>query len=130
MATQEWKRATNKFKNIVVEVEMEKDATPWTPIFKIKFKFKTTPEAVDHFDDDINKLHLHLAKDVLGIKPLEKAIYGAVPSNWRLYLVVYGYEHNPKQIKFGRQSDFQVDAFIIAPDKFEKTGDGNGHFPK
>lgn len=128
MAEQGWKHAYEKFPNMKIDVQLETkaDATPWTPIFQLIFKLKPTPYAEQAFDEDIHKFHKYLADEILGLKIVKKKLERLVPSNWQMFDVYYAYEHQPRKFTFGKQSDFQLDVYIIAPSKYEQAHDWKG----
>ena len=126
MAQSEWKHFKRiKKPNVALEGDLEIGAKPWTPIVFVKFKLKPTPFAEETFNEEVHELHMALA-NAIGLPSLTKAIRGVIQPGWRFYTVAYAYEHNPKKFSFGKQSDFQVNAYLIAPKKFEDTSDWKG----
>ena len=119
----DWKHSFVNEKNMKVTVDMEMGVSPWTPIFKLQFKMKPTALAQERFDDDRYDFLKWLADNILGLKVLKKETERVVPTGWAWHGVYYGLEHNPQKFKFDQWSDFEIQVFVIAPDRFETGND-------
>ena len=120
------KYGPKKFNNVVVVGELEYKIQPWTMIFKTKFKIHPKPYAKEYFEEDLSKFHIYLANDKIGLRIINKTGNAIIVPGWQFDAAYYAYEHNPKQFRFDRPYDFQIDYYCIAPQHFEKDNNWQG----
>ncbi len=114
-----------KFNNITVKGDFEFREKPWTICFYIKFTATPTKYSEQYFNGDLNKFHNDLVHKI-GLKVLQENLSKAVIPGWQFHLANYGYDHSPKEFRFEKPLDFQVNAYYIAPSEFEDQNDWKG----
>ena len=108
-----------KFNNIMVKGDFAPQEKPWTICFYIKFQATPTKFAEQYFDGDLNKFHNDLVRR-FGLHILQENLSRAVIPGWQFHLVTYGYDHSPKEFRFEKPLDFQINVYYIAPSEYEE----------
>lgn len=114
-----------KFNNIMVKGDFAPQEKPWTICFYIKFQATPTKFAEQYFDGDLNKFHNDLVRR-FGLHILQENLSRAVIPGWQFHLVTYGYDHSPKEFRFEKPLDFQINVYYIAPSEYEETNNWKG----
>jgi len=114
-----------KFKNVTIGGSYEWKLEPWTIIYLVGFNLEPTDYCKESMSEhDFKAL---LARDVLGIMPLEKAAERVVPPPWMWYGMRYSHEHNAKVFNYRvKKAAFQCEFYVLAPDEYHQNQDKKG----
>ena len=116
---------TVKLSNIIVGGEYEHKMSPWVIIFLIAFKMKPTDFAEQNFDDE-HEMRMVIAQEMLGKSILNKNAENVIPAGWMWDGIRYSYNHNPQQFSFRKNTAFQVEFYVEAPESLRKADDKKG----
>jgi len=120
------KYGPKKFDNVVIVGELEYKVQPWTMIFKTKFKINPKSYAKEYFNEDLSKFHIYLANDKIGLRIINKTGNAIIVPGWQFDAAYYAYDHDPKQFRFDKSNDFQIDFYCIAAQHYEQDRDLKG----
>ena len=114
-----------KMKNVTVGGEYEYKISPWFINIMIGLRCKPTEKAEQDFRD-IHEFRQHMAHQVFGKKNISFSVQKVMPFGWSYQGFAYAYDHDPRQVEFGRESQFQFEVYVLPPEDYEKNRDLQG----
>lgn len=111
-----------KFGNVTIGATYEWKLQPWMLVIMVGFKMQPTDKAEENFSNE-NEMRMYIANSILGKRILTKNAERIVPPGWLWHGMRYSMEHQPQQFSYGRNTSFQVEFYVIAPEQIGKSED-------